>query len=101
VSCSKAGPPFACLPGSFLVRHPIFCLSVWLSRGQASKLAILNANYMAKRLEEHYPVLFRGRSGTCAHEFILDTRPLEESADIKAEDIAKRLIDYGFHAPTM
>jgi glycine dehydrogenase len=68
---------------------------------QASKLAMLNANYMAKRLESHFPVLFRGPAGTCAHEFIIDLRPLKESADIEAEDVAKRLIDYGFHAPTM
>ena len=68
---------------------------------QASRLAILNANYMAKRLEGHYPVLFRGPNGTCAHEFIIDLRPLKDSADIEAEDVAKRLIDYGYHAPTM
>jgi glycine dehydrogenase len=68
---------------------------------EASRLAILKANYMAKRLAPHYPILFTGEAGTCAHEFILDTRPLEDSAGIKAEDIAKRLIDYGFHAPTM
>lgn len=57
--------------------------------------AILAANYMMKRLEDHYPVLFKGKNGTCAHEFILDIRPFEESAGIKAEDIAKRLMDYG------
>ncbi|MFN7021115.1 MAG: aminomethyl-transferring glycine dehydrogenase [Phycisphaerales bacterium] len=68
---------------------------------KATQVAILNANYMAKRLEAHYPVLFRGRNGTCAHEFILDCRPLEKSAGIKGEDIAKRLMDFGFHAPTM
>ena len=68
---------------------------------RASKLAILNANYMAKRLESHYPVLFRGPGGTCAHEFILDLRPLTAATGIEAEDIAKRLIDYGFHSPTM
>ena len=67
----------------------------------ASKLAILNANYMAKRLEPHYPILFRGKNGTCAHEFIMDLRPLKVSAGIEAEDVAKRLIDYGYHAPTM
>jgi glycine dehydrogenase len=67
----------------------------------ASKLAILNANYMAKRLEKHYPILFRGKNGTCAHEFILDLRPLKVSAGVEAEDVAKRLIDYGYHAPTM
>ena len=68
---------------------------------KATEIAILNANYMATRLEEHYPVLFRGAQGRCAHEFILDIRPFEKSAHIGAEDIAKRLIDYGFHAPTM
>ena len=68
---------------------------------QASRRAILNANYMAKRLEDHFDVLFRGRNGTCAHEFILDTRGFKESADIEIDDISKRLIDYGFHSPTM
>ncbi|KAK9846586.1 hypothetical protein WJX81_007159 [Elliptochloris bilobata] len=68
---------------------------------EASKRAILNANYMAKRLEDHYPVLFRGANGTCAHEFIIDLRGLTKTTGIEAEDIAKRLIDYGFHAPTM
>jgi glycine dehydrogenase len=67
----------------------------------ATKMAILNANYMAKRLENDYQVLFTGANGTCAHEFIIDTRRFEETAGIKVEDIAKRLIDYGFHAPTM
>ena len=68
---------------------------------QASKLAILNANYMASRLQEHYPVLFRGKNGTCAHEFILDLRPLTDKTSITPEDVAKRLMDYGYHAPTM
>ena len=68
---------------------------------RASELAMLNANYMAKRLDDYYPVLFRGENGTCAHEFIIDLRPLKASAEVEAEDIAKRLIDYGFHAPTM
>ena len=67
----------------------------------ASKHAILNANYMARRLENHYPVLFTGPNGTCAHEFILDLRPLKAESGIDVEDVAKRLIDYGFHAPTM
>jgi len=67
----------------------------------ASRMAILNANYMSKRLEEHYPVLYKGKNGTCAHEFIIDIRPITESTGIEPEDIAKRLIDYGFHAPTM
>ncbi|MEM1117936.1 MAG: aminomethyl-transferring glycine dehydrogenase, partial [Bacteroidota bacterium] len=67
---------------------------------RASQISILNANYMAKRLEGHYDVLYRGPGGLVAHEFILDVRPFQ-AAGISAEDIAKRLIDYGFHAPTM
>jgi glycine dehydrogenase len=68
---------------------------------EASQMAILNANYMSKRLENDYPVLFRGKNGTCAHEFIIDIRPITAATGIESEDIAKRLIDYGFHAPTM
>ena len=68
---------------------------------RASEVAILSANYVARRLEAHYPVLYAGRNGFVAHECILDTRPLKESSGISAEDIAKRLMDYGFHAPTM
>ena len=68
---------------------------------KASQLAILHANYMAKRLEEHFPILYRGEKGLNAHEFIFDVRPFEKSAGISAEDVAKRLMDYGFHAPTM
>lgn len=68
---------------------------------RATEVAILSANYIAKRLEAYYPVLYRGRGGLCAHECILDVRPFEASAGIKAEDVAKRLMDYGFHAPTM
>ncbi|MEZ5811582.1 MAG: aminomethyl-transferring glycine dehydrogenase [Rhizobiaceae bacterium] len=67
----------------------------------ATEMAILSANYIAKRLERHFPVLYRGRSGRVAHECILDTRGLKESAGVSVEDIAKRLIDYGFHAPTI
>jgi glycine dehydrogenase len=68
---------------------------------KASQVAILNANYMAKRLGEHYKVLFTGASGRCAHEFIIDVGHFDQSAGVKPEDIAKRLMDYGFHAPTM
>jgi glycine dehydrogenase len=68
---------------------------------RATEVAILSANYMAKRLEDHYDVLYRGASGRCAHEFIIDLRPFEQSAGVKVEDVAKRLMDYGFHAPTM
>jgi glycine dehydrogenase len=68
---------------------------------RASEVAILNANYIARRLEEHYPVLYRGERGRVAHECILDLRPIREATDVTVEDVAKRLIDYGFHAPTM
>jgi glycine dehydrogenase len=67
----------------------------------ATKVAILNANYMAKRLEEHYPVLYKGQNGMIAHECIIDPRPLKASSGVDVEDIAKRLMDYGFHAPTV
>lgn len=68
---------------------------------QATRIAILNANYIAKRLDGAYRVLYAGRNGRVAHECIIDTRPLMESAGVTVEDIAKRLIDCGFHAPTM
>ena len=68
---------------------------------RASQLAILSANYIARRLEEHYPVLYTGSNGLVAHECILDLRPLKDSSGISVEDVAKRLIDFGFHAPTM
>jgi glycine dehydrogenase len=75
-----------------------------LGRGglkEASEVAILNANYMAKRLEGHYPILYRGQNGRVAHEFIVDLRPVKRETGISEVDVAKRLIDYGFHAPTM
>ncbi|MBE8999740.1 aminomethyl-transferring glycine dehydrogenase [Nostoc sp. LEGE 12447] len=68
---------------------------------QATKVAILNANYIAKRLESYYPVLYKGKNGLVAHECILDLRSLKKSAAIEIDDVAKRLIDYGFHAPTV
>ncbi len=68
---------------------------------RATQVAILNANYMARRLKEHFPVLYTGTRGWVAHEFILDLRQFKASAGIEAEDLAKRLMDYGFHAPTM
>ena len=68
---------------------------------QATKVAILNANYIARRLEPYYPVLYKGKAGLVAHECILDLRSLKKSAGIEVDDIAKRLIDYGFHAPTV
>jgi glycine dehydrogenase len=68
---------------------------------QASKIAILNANYIATRLAPHYPILFKGDHERVAHECILDLRPFKETSGITVDDVAKRLIDYGFHAPTM
>lgn len=68
---------------------------------KATEYAILNANYMKARLEKAYDVLYTGISGTCAHEFIVDLRPFKATAGVEAEDVAKRLMDYGFHAPTM
>ncbi len=68
---------------------------------QATRVAILSANYIAQRLKDHYPVLYTGRNGTVAHECIVDIRPLKEASGISEEDIAKRLVDFGFHAPTM
>lgn len=67
----------------------------------ATRNSILNANYIAKRLEKVYPILYKGKNGFVAHECILDLRPFKKSAGIEVEDVAKRLIDYGFHAPTM
>ncbi|MBV0932971.1 aminomethyl-transferring glycine dehydrogenase [Marinobacterium weihaiense] len=68
---------------------------------QATEHAILNANYLAKKLGAHYPVLYSGRNGRVAHECIIDLRPLKEASGISEEDVAKRLMDFGFHAPTM
>jgi len=68
---------------------------------EATKVAILNANYIARRLEPYYPVLYKGKAGFVAHECILDLRSLKKTAGIEVEDIAKRLMDYGFHAPTI
>ena len=68
---------------------------------KATQIAILNANYMAKRLEKHYSILYTGATGHVAHEFILDLRPFKETSGVEAMDVAKRLMDYGFHAPTV
>ncbi|CAL6358254.1 unnamed protein product [Bathycoccus prasinos] len=74
---------------------PYGCLKV------ASERAILNANYMAKRLENHYPVLFKGKNGTCAHEFILDMRPLKDTAGVEVEDISEEIDGLRLPTPTM
>jgi glycine dehydrogenase len=68
---------------------------------KSTEYAILNANYMKARLENDYKILYSGKNGTCAHEFIVDLRPFKQSAGIEAEDVAKRLMDYNFHAPTL
>jgi glycine dehydrogenase len=68
---------------------------------RATQVAILNANYVAHRLQPHYPVLYTGRGGLVAHECIVDLRPITKETGVSVDDVAKRLIDYGFHAPTM
>ncbi|HEX3722049.1 MAG TPA: hypothetical protein VHV31_04615, partial [Nitrolancea sp.] len=68
---------------------------------KASQVAILNANYIAARLDPHYPVLYKGKNGRVAHECIVDLRPLKERTGVEVEDVAKRLMDYGYHAPTV
>ncbi|MFT9382369.1 MAG: glycine dehydrogenase (aminomethyl-transferring), partial [Gluconobacter sp.] len=68
---------------------------------RATEIAILNANYIAARLEAHYPVLYRGSNGFTAHECIVDLRPIKDAVGVTVDDIAKRLIDHGFHAPTV
>ncbi|MBP0049585.1 aminomethyl-transferring glycine dehydrogenase [Marinobacterium sp. AK62] len=68
---------------------------------KATEMAILNANYLTQKLSEHYPVLYSGRNGRVAHECIIDLRPLKDASGITEEDVAKRLMDFGFHAPTM
>jgi glycine dehydrogenase len=68
---------------------------------QATEVAVLSANYLARRLAPHYPVLYTGRNGLIAHECVIDLRPITQQTQITVEDVAKRLIDYGFHAPTM
>jgi glycine dehydrogenase len=98
------GPVSAAPYGSASIL-PISWMYVTMMGGKgltaATESAILAANYLARRLAPHYPVLYTGPGGLVAHECILDLRPLKASAGIEAEDVAKRLIDYGFHAPTM
>lgn len=108
VSIGTSTSSFGCVsaaPSGSAAILPISWAYIRLMGGQglrkASEVAILNANYMAKRLEDHFKVLFRGENGTVAHEFILDIRDIESKTGIGAGDIAKRLQDYGFHAPTV
>ncbi len=105
----SAGPnaigPISAAPYGSASILPISWLYIALmgSRGlrHASQVAILNANYMAERLKDHYDILYKSKQGRVAHEFIIDCRPFESTADIRIDDIAKRLMDFGFHAPTM
>ncbi len=100
----KAGPVSAAPFGSASIL-PISWMYIRMMGAEglsrATQNAILNANYIAKRLEPFYPVLFKGRSGLVAHECIVDPRALKALADVNVDDIAKRLMDYGFHAPTV
>jgi len=101
---SAAGPVSAAPYGSasiLPISYVYIALMGAVGLKQATQVAILNANYMMARLEPHYPVVFKGQQGRCAHEFIIDCRAFEATAGVKVEDIAKRLMDYGFHAPTM
>ncbi len=101
---SAVGPVSAAVAGSAgILPIPWAYIALMGAAGleRATKVAILNANYIARRLAPHYPVLYSGRGGLVAHECILDLRPLEAATGIGNEDVAKRLIDYGFHAPTM
>jgi glycine cleavage system P protein (glycine dehydrogenase) len=96
VSAAPYGSP------SILVIPWLYCLMMGgAGLTEASEIAILNANYIATRLASHFPLLYRGERGRVAHECIIDLRPLKNNAGISVEDVAKRLIDYGFHAPTM
>lgn len=102
---SKGIGPVAAAPYGSPNILPISWVFIKLMGGEgltkASQVAILNANYMANRLDKCYSMLFAGKNGMAAHEFILDLRPFKKSADIEVEDVAKRLMDFGFHAPTI
>ena len=103
--CSEGVEPVAAAPWGSASILPISWMYLQMmgdgGLAEASARAVLAANYMAKRLEGHYTVLFRNDGGFCAHEFILDLRSFDAAAGVKADDMAKRLMDYGFHAPTM
>jgi len=101
---SAVGPVAGAHYGSASILLISWCYILMMAgRGltAASEIAILNANYIASRLAPHYPVLYQGRQGRVAHECILDLRPIKDETGVTVEDVAKRLIDYGFHAPTM
>ena len=97
--------PISAAPWGSASILPISWMYIFMMGGDgltdATRIAILNANYMARRLDEHYPVLYKGTKGMVAHECIIDLRPLKSTSGIEVEDVAKRLMDYGFHAPTV
>ncbi len=108
--CAEAGPstgvgPISGAPWGSAGILPISWMYITMMGAtglrRATQVAILNANYVARRLHEHYPVLYAGTEGLVAHECILDLRPITAATGVTAEDVAKRLIDFGFHAPTM
>jgi glycine dehydrogenase len=84
-----------------LISYAYICMLGEEGCTASTQYAILNANYMRARLQKDFDILYLGNNGTCAHEFIIDLRPFKKTAEIEAEDVAKRLIDYSFHAPTM
>lgn len=102
---AKAIGPVSAAPLGSASILPISLMYIWMMGAhglrKATEVAILNANYIAKTLQPHYPVLYRGRSGLVAHECIIDLRSLKAAAGIEVDDVAKRLMDYGFHAPTV
>ena len=101
---ASAGPVSAAPWGSpsiLAISWAYLQLMGWDGLTEATKVAILNANYIAKRLEDHYALLYSGAHGLIAHECIIDTRPFKQSPGVEVEDISKRLMDYGFHAPTI
>jgi len=101
----RAIGPISAAPWGSASILPISAMYILMMGGpgltQATKLAILNANYVARRLAPHFPVLYQGRNGTVAHECIVDPRGLKAATGVEVEDIAKRLMDFGFHAPTI
>ncbi len=103
-SAESAGPVSAAPCGSAGILPISWAYIAMMGRiglKKATQTAILNANYLAEKLSPHYPVLYRGENGRVAHECIIDLRPLKESSGVTVDDVAKRLMDYGFHAPTM
>jgi glycine dehydrogenase len=102
---AQAIGPVSAAPWGSASILPISMMYIMMMGGEgltrATEVAILNANYVARQLEKHYPVLYKGKNGTIAHECIVDPRALKAASGVEVEDIAKRLMDYGFHAPTI